>query len=79
MNEYWTKRHYKETEKIKNAIYVMNGDIKELSKYCDKLERYIKELLEIIEENLDESVIKNTFNMSNKELIDFIHKQIIER
>lgn len=50
----------------------MNRDIKELSKYCDRLEKAIDELLNVIEENLDEEVILNCFDMSIKEFIEYI-------
>ena len=43
-NEYYTNRHYRDTDKIRIAVSNMNKDMMELSEYCDKLESTINEL-----------------------------------
>lgn len=75
-NKYYTNRHYADTDKIRIAVSRMNRDIRELSKHCDRLEKAIDELLEVIEENLDEEVILNCFDMSIKEFIEYIRNTI---
>ena len=54
----------------------MNRDMKELSEYCDTVEKAINELLEVIEETLDEEVILECFDMSVKDFIEYIRNKI---
>ena len=75
-NKYYIRRHYNDTDKIRLAVSHMNRDIKELSEYCDRLEKAIDELLKVIEENLDEEVILNCFDVSVKEFIEYIRNTI---
>ena len=49
-NEYYTNRHYRNTDKIRIAVSNMNKDIRELSEYCDNLEAKIERLNNIIKQ-----------------------------
>lgn len=78
-NKYYTNRHYMDTDKIRLAVNRMNKDMKEISNYCDKLEKLIDEILEFIEDMIDKDVISNTFDMTTKEFIEYIKGSLISR
>lgn len=78
-NKYYTNRHYKDTDKIRIAVNHMNKDMKELSDYCDRLEKIIDDLLQFIEDMLDEEAISHSFDMTTKEFIDYIKSKLISR
>ena len=67
------------TDKIRLAVGCMNKDMKELSEYCDKLEKIIDDLLEFIGDMIDEEAISHSFDMTTKEFIEYIRSKLISR
>ena len=78
-NKYYINRHYMNTDKIRLAVGRMNKDMKELSEYCDKLEKIIDDLLEFIGDMIDEEAICHSFDMTTKEFIEYIRSKLISR
>ena len=76
-NKYYINRHYMNTDKIRLAVSSMNKDMKELSEYCDKLEKVTDDLLKFIDDMFDKEAISHSFDMNTKEFIECIKRSLI--
>lgn len=71
-NKYWTKRHYKATEDIKNSVSKMNKDIQELSSYCDELEGIIDKQQKQINKYLEAVSMIDAYRKGNENVIGML-------
>lgn len=71
-NEYYTNRHYIDTDKIRIAVNNMNKDMRELSEYCDKLEILINKVIKYIKEHCVDGEFYINLSDKEKGIIDVL-------